>query len=157
MTRPARLFAAALMIACAGTAFAAGGKGGDHPLYRLSFKVKASGLQDASNFVVQDDEKVAFTVSGEKPMSISAGNDKTVDYKKTATSVNAYLVAEGGKVRVEIQFDLSGPVASADAAAPGVGMASFEYATVVTATKGKALVLVDDADRRVELTVDEVR
>lgn len=127
--------------------------------YRISFSMRLSGLERVGNFVVRDGSQANYLAGGEKALEIENKNGTSVEYKKEATIVNCVVVAvpdSPGDVHAECQFEIAGfgqPLAKTQARP----IMNFQYQTSLILKKGRAMVLVDEADKRVELMIEDAK
>jgi len=157
------LAVAALLAAFAAPAFCADAKSASKPgavNYRVSFKMKTETLSAASSFLMAAEGQAKFVQTGEDPHEFDnaqAAGGVGVEYKKVMALVNCVISrAKDGLVQGDFQFELSGPVAPVGKRkmAP---LRIFQYATPLVARLGQTVVVVDDADRRIEIRIDEVK
>ncbi len=127
------------------------------PQFRVAFVMKIGTLDYASSFVLEDASQANYTDGGEVSYAFKDGARETIEFKKRATIVNCVVVEnpnERSRVRAECQFELSGPVKSATRAAD---IATFQLQTAFEAEKGKPLLLVDGPEKRIEITITELK
>jgi hypothetical protein len=122
--------------------------------FKVSFKLKAGALEDASNFLVQEGSQANFTHGGEKPFELENKLGKTVEWKKHVTLVNCVVSdAPGvGVVAAACQFELSGPLPP-ETSLKANPISTFQLQTTFAAKLGEPLVIVDEPARHVEVTI----
>jgi len=150
----------ALVAVLAGGGFAGEGKAvpAEKPVnLKVAFLVRARDLESAGNFVVRSGEQSSYTKGGETPFEVESPGGRGVEYKKHAVVVNCVpLVGPGpGLVSAQLQIELSGPLRPSGAlqARP---VETFQLQTTFTVRAGTTIVLVDEPDRRVEVTITPV-
>jgi hypothetical protein len=127
------------------------------PQYRVSFAMKAGGLEYASSFVLQDGAQANYIDGGEISQEIDSGRMRSIEFKKRGVIVNCVAVEnpnDKSRVHAECQFEISGPVKSATRASD---LASFQFQTSFEVEKGKPLFVVDGPEKRVEVTITEIK
>ncbi|MBI5240239.1 MAG: hypothetical protein HY926_07180 [Elusimicrobia bacterium] len=120
----------------------------------VAFKLKNALREASGRFVVGSGNQANYVVGGELTQTIKNSQGKGIEYKKHGVIINCLpaLAGDGKRVRAECQFEISGPGRkNADLDAWDVD--TFQYQTSFTAELGKAIVLVDEPDRRVEVTL----
>ena len=126
-------------------------------MFRVAFTLKVGGLEYASSFVVQDGSQANYIDGGEVSQEFDSGHGKTIDFKKRGVIVNCVPVENPNakeRVRAECQFEISGPVKSATAAAD---VATLQLQTAFEVEKGKPLLVVDGPGKRIEVTITEIK
>jgi hypothetical protein len=127
------------------------------PQFRVAFTLKVGQLEYSSSFVLQDASQANYIDGGEVSREFDSGHGKTIEFKKRGVIVNCVAVEnpnEKSRVRAECQFEISGPVKSATRAAD---IGTFQFQTAFEAEKGKPLLLVDGPEKRVEVTITEIK
>lgn len=122
--------------------------------FRIAFKMKLKELDRSGNFVVLDGSQANYVDGGETAVP---GTGSGAEYKKRSLIVNCVAVQDprdAQRVKAECQFELSGPVHSADGKT--YEAATFQLQDGFEVVKGKPLVLVDEADKHLELVVTQV-
>lgn len=124
--------------------------------FKISFKIRASGLESAGNFVVRDGAQSNYVRGGEFPYEFDGGRGKSVEYKKHGTIVNCLPASHGDAVALTCQFELSGALAPTGSlgARP---IETFQLQSDFTLRRGETLALVDEPDRGVEITLETAR
>jgi hypothetical protein len=125
--------------------------------FRIAFVMKAGGLEYSSSFVVQDGSQANYIDAGEVSWESDSGRGKTIEFKKRGVIVNCVAVEnpnERSRVRAECQFEITGPVKSATRAQD---VASLQFQTAFEVEKGKSLLVVDGPEKRVEVTITEIK
>lgn len=127
------------------------------PQYRVSFVLKAGGLEYASSFVLQDGAQANYIDGGEVSQEFDSGRGKSIEFKKRGVIVNCVAVEnpnDKSRVHAECQFEISGPVKSATRAAD---IATFQFQTAFEVEKGRTLFVVDGPEKRIEVTIVEIK
>lgn len=125
--------------------------------YRLSFLMKDGALSRSGAILVAEGSQTNYVSGGEKPNEVELKQGTGVEFKKHAAIVNCVLASSGEEVRAECQFELSGAQpALADLKTHPMPITTFQYQSAFRVTLGKPLVLVDEADRRIEVTVSKL-
>jgi hypothetical protein len=125
--------------------------------FRVAFTLKIGGLDYASSFVLQDGSQANYIDGGEVSYVFKGEKGESIEFKKRGVIVNCVAVENPNaksRVRAECQFEISGPVKSATRAAD---VATFQLQTSFEAEKGKPLLVVDGPDKRVEVTITEIK
>ena len=132
----------------------AGGSGTEN--FKISFKIRASGLESAGNFMVRDGAQSNYVRGGETPYEFDGGRGKSVEYKKHGTIVNCLPASHGDAVSLTCQFELSGALAPTGSlgARP---IETFQLQSDFTIRRGETLALVDEPDRGIEITLETAR
>jgi len=120
----------------------------------ISFKLKSSLREASGRFVVGSGNQSNYIAGGEVANTVKNSQGKGVEFKKHGVIVNCLpvLSADSRRVRAECQFEVSGP-GRKNADLDAWDIDTFQYQAGFTAELGKTLVLVDEPDRRVELTI----
>ncbi|MCX5795377.1 MAG: hypothetical protein NTY77_07790 [Elusimicrobia bacterium] len=122
------------------------------PDYAFTLK---NGLREASGrFLVGDGNQSNYVAGGEVTKTIKTSQGKGAEYKKYGVIVNCLptLNPDGQHVRVECQFEISGP-GRKNPDLEAWDLDTFQYQAGFVAELGKPLALVDETDRRVQVTV----
>lgn len=130
--------------------------------FKVSFTMRNRTLERSGNFVVQEGSQASYVAGGEVAWPVRGAKGVGVDFKKVATIVNCVVVKDPNhknRARAECQFELSGPVKSEtgpkELDVPDV--TTFQFQTAFEADSGKPVVLVDEADKRLVVTLEELR
>jgi hypothetical protein len=125
--------------------------------YKISFVLKAEGLERAGSFVTQGGSEGDYNFGGEDPVKIENKFGTGLEFKKHHTTVNCIPVANpnNGLIRAECQFEISGALKPAADMKDGSTI-SFQYKAAFEARPGKTIVLVDDPTRRVEVKIETI-
>jgi hypothetical protein len=120
----------------------------------FSFKLKNGLREAAGRFLVGNGNQSNYVAGGEVAKTIQAAQGKGVEYKKVGVIVNCLptLHPDGRHARVECQFEISGP-GRKNPDLDAWDIDTFQYQAGFMAELGKPLVLVDEPERRVELTI----
>ena len=130
--------------------------------YKISFQIKADGLESAGNFVAHDGSQANYVVGKTTPAESGgaggpAESEKGVELKKYGTIVNCLPASDpsSDRVSVQCQFELSGPL---PAASPPRSQAAvnFQFQGEFVVERGRSIVLVDEPNRRIELAIEEL-
>jgi hypothetical protein len=127
---------------------------GDSANLVVAFKMKNAQREASGRFVAGNSTQANYVVGGEATKTIQSVQGKGVEYKKHGVIVNCLpvLTGDGRRVRAEIQLEISGPGRkNPDLDAWDVD--TFQYQASFTAELGKTVVLVDEPDRRIEVTL----
>ena len=124
---------------------------------KFSFKLKFKQMENVGNFVVQSGTQANYVLGGEIPVEVEHAQGKGIEFKRHGTIVNVLPVVrpDSDKVDIQLQCELSGPLPPETSLRVNP-IATFQYQTAFVATLGKTLVLIDEPDRRVEVTIDTV-
>lgn len=132
------------------------GKAPSTPLanYRVAFRMKLAELERSGNFTVQDGAQANYVLGGDTPTEAqNSRGEKGIEFKKHGTIVNC-IVTGGGRLNAQCQFEISGPLPPQTSLKVNP-IATLQLQTTFTAEKGKPLLLVDEPDRRIEITITE--
>ncbi len=123
---------------------------------RISFVMRLKDLQSAGNFTVRDGAQANFVRGGEAPFEVKTEKGTGLEFKKYGTIVNCLAAsAPGAKtVLADCQFELSGP-GRAETTFQVKPPMTFQLQTSFVAEKGKTVVLIDDADQRLEVKIED--
>jgi len=126
--------------------------------YKISFMIKVQGLESAGNFVVHEGAQVNYVRGGETPYEVANKQGTGIEFKKHGTIVNCLPVAvpDSDRVILQCQFELSGAIAPATSLKVRP-IETFQLQTEFSAQRGKTVVLVDEADRHLEVKVEELK
>jgi hypothetical protein len=118
------------------------------------FKIKNTLREAAGRFVVGNGSQANYVNGGELAKAVQTSQGKGLEYKKHGVIVNCLpiLSADGRRANMECQFEISGP-GNKNPDLDAWDLVTFQYQSSFTAELGKTLVLVDEPDRRVEITV----
>lgn len=122
--------------------------------FTVSFKLKNGLREAAGRFLVGNGNQANYVSGGEVTKTIQTVQGKGVEYKKVGVIVNCLpnLHADGRHATVECQFEISGPGRkNPDLDAWDVD--TFQYQAGFSAELDRPLVLVDEPERRVEVTL----
>lgn len=121
---------------------------------QVSFKLRNAGREVSSRFVIGSGSQANYVVGGELAKAVQTSQGKGLEYKKHGVIVNCLpvLSPDGKRVSAELQVEVSGP-GRKNQDLDAWDLDTFQYQTSFTAELGKLLVLVDEPDRRVEITV----
>ena len=120
----------------------------------ITFKLKSALREASGRFVVGNEQQANYVTGGELAKTVQNKQGKGLEYKKHGVIINCLpiLEADRKRVRAECQFEISGPGRkSPDFDAWDLD--TFQYQAGFTAELGKPLVLVDEPDRHVEVTL----
>jgi hypothetical protein len=134
---------------------AAAGASKDSPTnLSVSFKLRNSQREASGRFVVGNGSQANYVNGGELAKAVQLSQGKGLEYKKHGVIVNCLpiLSADGRRANMECQFEISGP-GNKNPDLDAWDLVTFQYQSSFTAELGKPLVLVDEPDRRVEITV----
>ncbi|MDE2491930.1 MAG: hypothetical protein KGM24_13875 [Elusimicrobia bacterium] len=155
-TAPAVLLALCAAAAPARAAGKSAPPSGPRADYRISFELRSGDLSASGSFLAAVGTQANYVRGGETPIESVTASGRTVDFKKHGVIANCLPLAEkDGLVDLQCQFELSGPTAP-------VGelkvrpVETFQYQSEVLLRPGRPLRLVDERDRRVEVTVVRV-
>jgi len=130
--------------------------------FKVSFSIRNKALEKAGNFVVQEGSQASYIDGGEVAWPVRGAQGVAVEYKKVSTLVNCVVVEDPNfkaRARAECQFELSGPVPS-ETGPKELAVAdakTFQLQTAFEADLGKPLVLVDEPDKRLTVTLEELK
>lgn len=120
----------------------------------VAFKLKNALREASGRFVIGSGSQANYVVGGELTKAVQTSQGKGLEYKKHGVIVNCLpiLSPDGKRVSAELQVEISGP-GRKNPDLDAWDLDTFQYQTSFTAEPGKPLVLVDEPDRRVEITV----
>lgn len=129
------------------------------PMLKVSFKLRFNDMEKTGNFLVLNATQSNYVVGGDEPWVFENSQGKGVEFKKHGTIVNmlpAVNPIDPKMVDAQIQVELSGPGRSmTELKVPPV--TTFQLQTEYQAPLGRKMVLVDEPDKRVEVTVELYR
>lgn len=124
---------------------------------KISFKIRHGEMERAGNFVVQEANQSNYVIGGSIPFEVSgAKGARTIEFKNHGAIVNCLIqrdAADPSRAEGQFQFELSGPVRSKNTDVTRE-VATFQFQTQARLRLGEPLVLVDEAENRVEVTVE---
>ena len=120
----------------------------------ISFKLRNVQREAAGRFVVGNGNQANYVNGGELAKAVQASQGKGLEYKKHGVIVNCLplLSADGRRANMECQFEISGP-GRKNPDLDAWDLDTFQFQSDFTAELGKPLILVDEPERRVEITV----
>lgn len=126
---------------------------------RISFKLRFKDLHAEGNFVTESGTQANYVQGGEVPWETSSPQGKGIEFKKYGVIVNVLPFIKPDAedvVDAQMQIELSGPVASKNSLnVPEI--ATFQLQNEFSTSLGKTVVLVDEPDRRIEVTIAEAK
>ena len=138
-----------------------GGGGGGAPgpdfserILRIQVEADYAGMHRTADFLVENANQSNFVTGGDKSFPVETKAGKGVEYKKWGFIANVLPVEDPnatGKVNLQIQVEISGPVAGKE----GVDMETWQLQTTVTVVKGKPKTVSRGAGKLVVTVLDD--
>jgi len=120
----------------------------------VDFKLKNALREASGRFLMGDGNQANYVAGGEVTKTIKHSQGNGVEFKKYGVIVNCLptLNPDRQRVSMECQFEISGP-GRKNPDLDAWDLDTFQYQARFVAELGKPIVLVDEPDRRVEVTV----